>query len=369
MAIILHMDTDHVRSVSQQLSQASEAVRAQLQSLSGNVQGMNWQGPGRDTFVAEFEQTTQAVYTSLESANALSQRLQREADEWEQVAASYSLGDSLSPTWLIPIVASGGGGSLFPLDPVIWISLPAAFLGFVAALDTSKLPAWLLPFLPSLPQSPIVSPVPEEPPALPEGIAPPLTPPEVTASATPVAIPGTYEPNDVPVRDQHGLKYRGGNTAYGCVPTSASMILDYWHRRDPAHPTLSAQELLNKNAEQGEFRGKGMGIDQLGNDIGDHYVVKPQPNSNRTTLEQALGNGPVMAVVHLGIKPIGEPHAVVVTGVASDGTVSINDPWTGKSHTYSWEGFDASWGASFGKDQQGVQYSTRIFTTIVPNAN
>ncbi len=326
--------------------------------------------------MAEFEQTTQAIYASLESANALSQRLQREADEWETVAASYGLGGSLGAAWLMPIVASGGGGTLFPLDPAIWMSLPSAFLGFVAGLDTSKLPAWLLPFLPSLPQPPIVSPVPEEPPALPEGIAPPA-PSEATPSATPIPIPETYAPYEVPVRDQHGLKYNGGDTLFGCVPTSASMILDYWHKRDPSNPTHSAQDLLDMNARQGEFTGKwvkgtwkeGMRIDQLGNDIGEHYVVELKPASDRAGLGRALENGPVMAMVHLKMNTTGEPHAVVVTGVAPDGTVSINDPWTGKSHTYSWDAFDASWGASFGKNEQHVPFATRNFTTIVPKAN
>jgi len=40
---------------------------------------------------------------------------------------------------------------------------------------------------------------------------------------------------------------------------------------------------------------------------------------------------------------------------------SINDPWTGKSHIYSWDQFSQSWGADYGK---GV--SRNNFTTIRP---
>jgi len=158
--------------------------------------------------------------------------------------------------------------------------------------------------------------------------------------------------HDVPVQSQRGLEYKGQKTAYGCTPTATSMILDYWHAQDSDNKTMSAQELLDINAGQGVFHGKGMSATNILDEVrGLGYgVTDTHTNSDLDTLKEAVSKGPVLAIVKLGMKAAGENHAVVVTGISEDGQqVRINDPWDGQAHTYSWDEFSKSWGADFGK--------------------
>lgn len=157
---------------------------------------------------------------------------------------------------------------------------------------------------------------------------------------------------DVPTQSQQGLNLNGKSTEYGCTPTSTSMILDYWHSKDSSNGTLSAQDLLDTNAKQGEFSSIGMSPSNIHDEVKNlgYSVVEDYTNSDLSGLKDAVAKGPVIAIVKLGMKSTGITHAVVITGISSDNQVKINDPWDGKSYTYSWDDFSKSWGANFGKD-------------------
>ena len=58
------------------------------------------------------------------------------------------------------------------------------------------------------------------------------------------------------------------------------------------------------------------------------------------------------------MKSLGDNYAVTVTGIADNGNVYINDPWTGKSQIYSQADFGKSWGADFGKDAPRNSFMT-----------
>ena len=168
--------------------------------------------------------------------------------------------------------------------------------------------------------------------------------------------------HSVPEYSQHGLNYKGGKTEYGCVPASTSMVLEYWHQKDPANPTISAQELLDNNVTQGEFDRYGMSSSNIDDDVSKlGYKAQDHTNASLDELKSAVADGPVVAVVKLGMKPDGTNHAVVVTGISEQNEVLVNDPWTGRADTYSWDQFSKSWGANFGKDAP-----TNSFTTIRP---
>jgi hypothetical protein len=178
------------------------------------------------------------------------------------------------------------------------------------------------------------------------------TPPEQPAASQtqPVAPTQAQWWRNVPTQSQHGLEYRGARNEYGCTVTSASMILDYYHAQSPNHQTLSAQELLNVNAQQGEFTSTGMSASNLRDELDKlGYTATDHPNATKTELLEAVKEGPVIAVVKLNLKTTGDNHAVVVTGI-SDDQVRVNDPWTGAARTYDWDEFGKSWGANFGKD-------------------
>jgi len=187
---------------------------------------------------------------------------------------------------------------------------------------------------------------------------------EATASAQVDSAQTADWWHSVPEYSQRDLTYNGANTQYGCVPSSTSMVLDYWHQKDASYSTMTAQELLDVNTVQGEFDKYGMSptnmhdeLDKLG------YTAQDHTNSNLDELKGAVTDGPVIAVVKLGMKTEGTNHVVVVTGLSDRNEVRVNDPWTGKSQTYSWEQFSKSWGANFGKDSP-----KNIFTTIHPKS-
>jgi uncharacterized protein YukE len=182
-----------------------------------------------------------------------------------------------------------------------------------------------------------------------ESVPAPVSPPLTEA----VAMPQTRDQwwLDVPASSQQDLHLPSGtHTAYGCTPTAVSMILDYWHAKDPVNNTMSAQELLKANADQGVFHN-GMSPTQIHDEVRGlgYSVVEDQVYSNFDSLKAAVAEGPVVAIVKLGLKADGENHAVVVTGVSPNNELRINDPWDGQSRTYTWEAFSRSWGADFGK--------------------
>ena len=153
--------------------------------------------------------------------------------------------------------------------------------------------------------------------------------------------------HDVPRQSQQGLKYGDKPTQYGCTATSVSMVLDYWHKQDSKNKTMTAQEILNKNIEQGTFSGTGLSVSQTHDEIQSlgYKTVEDHINATFDQLKADLEKGPVVAVVKLGMKTSGYNHAVVVNGISADGKqVSVIDPWDGQPHIYSVEDFTASWG-------------------------
>ncbi|MBM3710318.1 MAG: WXG100 family type VII secretion target [Actinobacteria bacterium] len=164
----------------------------------------------------------------------------------------------------------------------------------------------------------------------------------------------------VPVKDQKNLIINGNNTDYGCTPTCVSMVTDFWHKIKPEeYKTIPPQKLLNDNLDS---FNKGLSLSALEDDMKNlGYNTKPYPNSDRFDLEAALEGGPVVAIVKLNMAGSGLNHSVVLTGISDEGYVTVSDPWLNSIKKYSWEEFDKSWGADFGKGQP-----KRSFMTILP---
>jgi predicted double-glycine peptidase len=155
--------------------------------------------------------------------------------------------------------------------------------------------------------------------------------------------------HDVPAISQQDLTYNGRETDYGCAPTAVSMVTEYWHAQDSSNETRSAQELLDANVEQGVFKGTGMSITNIHDELSAlGYETKDYADADLETLKREVAKGPVVAVVKLGMGTEGTPHSVVVTGISENNEVRVNDPWDGESRTYRWETFSRSWSAKFG---------------------
>lgn len=179
---------------------------------------------------------------------------------------------------------------------------------------------------------------------------------EASSSAQPIQrlhIPDPPQPSyghAVPLVSQQGLKYGDQNTQYGCTAASVEMALRHWHNQDSSHKVMSAQEILDINAKQGTFDGTGMSASATHDELRSlgYQTVEDHIGADFESLRRDVQQGPVVAVVKLGMQKSGYNHAVVVTGISEDGSkVLVNDPWDGKSHEYSAEVFKASWNNSY----------------------
>lgn len=83
----LHMDTENVRALANQMRANLQALQDNLQNLYNAANGLDWQGANRDQFSQELEQIVRTISTHFESGIQLSQRVQAEADEWERIAS------------------------------------------------------------------------------------------------------------------------------------------------------------------------------------------------------------------------------------------------------------------------------------------
>lgn len=401
MPSTLHIETDQVQSLANQLLRTQDEIEQNTQRILSDVNSLDWMSPGRDNFIAEMEALYQQVCQLTEQGRQLAQRLNQEINEWETAAQSFT-GVSAVNEVGINIIDSGGG-SILPatLLPII---IPAISSPFVLRPGLiSGLPQWVQDIFRKLfpnPPTPVdkKTTVPDVPTEEPEPVT--NTEPEqktgfgklieetkpaesATTSASDssqesqvkMETPGQYW--NVPIQSQQGLGYKGKDTLYGCAPTSASMITEYWHQKDASNGTISAQDLINKNVEQKEFSYRGMSTSNLENDLEPlGYEVETYagpvegPDNETPAFKDALAEGPVVAIVRLNMDVNSKDvHAVVVTGISPEGIVRINDPWDGKMKDYSWDDFYKVWGSDFGNNKDGNPYPTRAFTTIIPKGS
>ncbi|GAP13189.1 peptidase_C39 like family [Longilinea arvoryzae] len=404
-APMLLMQTEEVQLVVRQCRQALDAIDDCASSMNSSLGYLDWVSPASAGFCEEAQACTRQVASLVETGRDLFARLDREQVAWKEMGKGFQP-VQINTAYLLAMAGGGtvGAWSLSNLLPGFsrltglmnqWINrlpdwakkliskqLPVDQAGdFLPPAKTGVIPrAWLDKNDNTGDQQPI-SPVDEnnqnrQPAA--EQVNLPSNTNGQNESANPSQSTETKEATasseafSVPVKSQKGLKADGKGTDYGCVPTSASMITDYWHDRDETNQTLSAQDLVNMNIEQKDFSAdSGMAINKLENDLEPlGYEVETITGTadnaadQLTKLKSAVNEGPVLANIHLGLTTNGYSHAVVVNAM-TDEKVTYNDPWTGTTETVAVTEFDKSWGASF-----GLKYPVRNYVTIKPaNSN
>jgi hypothetical protein len=153
-------------------------------------------------------------------------------------------------------------------------------------------------------------------------------------------IPQAY---GVPLENQLSIKYKGAVGSHACIPTSISMITEYYHSVDASNKGLSPLDLIQMQEPDAESYSMRTGsnanwfFDDL-NEAG--YTISYNQNKNTiSSLQEQLTGGPVLALIK---QSSGENHAVIVTG-AQNGYVSIADPWQGVNRTYTEQQFVKMW--------------------------
>ena len=204
-----------------------------------------------------------------------------------------------------------------------------------------------------------------------------------TASPAPAAIPATAtaspEPTetpaasayDVPVLSQEGLLLNGIPTGVGCVPVCIEMITAWWNSVSPEFPVLTAQETIDRNAEQGLYAaGRGMTSASAADELAElGYIHRMELNSSKEELIAAFeAHGPVGVLVKTNWIPTTMNHAAVLTAYDEGKDLfTFNDPFYGSVVQWSWEAFDGIWGLNYAgdRDYSGAVVQ-RVFFTIYP---
>lgn len=186
-------------------------------------------------------------------------------------------------------------------------------------------------------------------------------------------MPMLFISYDVPVLSQEGLLLNGSKTGVGCIPVCIEMITSWWNSTNETFPILKAQEVIDRNAEQGLYvAGRGMSSASAADELAEigykHAMIL---NSSKEELLEALeSQGPLGVLVKTNWIPTTMNHAAVLTSYdqATD-TVTLNDPFYGSSVSWTWEAFDGIWGLNYAgdKDYEGTVVR-RIFFTIIPES-
>ena len=111
---IYHMETEAVRGMANRLQSTVEEMQSQLQSVSGSVESLDWISTSRDQFVSEMASLIRSILNGLNSGLAITQRVEREVLEWEEITAQLGEGAFVSPTIVAP--NSGDGSSPVPIS-------------------------------------------------------------------------------------------------------------------------------------------------------------------------------------------------------------------------------------------------------------
>lgn len=96
---ILHMETTAVRTTGQQLNQLSQSIEQQLSQLTQATNRLDngWDGMSAHHFMGEMRPLLQHLRQVSQYGIELSQRVEREVQEWEETSRQLSGGASYSP--------------------------------------------------------------------------------------------------------------------------------------------------------------------------------------------------------------------------------------------------------------------------------
>ena len=175
----------------------------------------------------------------------------------------------------------------------------------------------------------------------------------------------------MPVLSQEGLLLNGAPTGVGCVPVCIEMITAWWNTISPDYPVLTAQETIDRNAEQGLYAaGRGMTSASAADELKElGYIHRLEMNSSKEELLEAFeAHGPVGVLVKTNWVPTTMNHAAVLTAYDEGKDLfTFNDPFYGSVVQWSWEAFDGIWGLNYAGDRDyNGEVVQRVFVTIYP---
>lgn len=88
---IIRMNTDQVRLTAQHMAQTAELIDEQAHIILHRVRSIPWSGPSRERYIADLTQLIRTIQRKAQEGSLLAHRALSEADEWENIAASFGL--------------------------------------------------------------------------------------------------------------------------------------------------------------------------------------------------------------------------------------------------------------------------------------
>jgi len=384
---------EHLRQVGEELHRAQESWQAQAARLRSLLAGLDWEIRQKANVDAQVQEAIRLAEhlaaRSGESAAFLETAAARfEQADAEGVRALGVLGTSLVSAirnlppwmrseWLPPVSKLEWPGGHIPVARLIPISGGIAGVGFFASLAwlgstvkglAEQIWAWLQGRPPE-----ILSPLPAEgQPAIPKGqlartILSALerarreqeqkqaTPSGRVVQTIEVGTPKERAEAPPAYTIYHPVSPQSQGERYGraaCLPTAASMILEYYHSQNPAHRAASPDDLIGMLDSGDGTPGKGVTLDKLNDDLGELGYTATTRTGSLEDLGNLLREGPVIANIKVDL--IGTPgngdirmghsvhHSVVVKGMSADAVI-INDPWSGKEKAIERTTFEQMW--------------------------
>ena len=368
----LHLETEIARVAARRLSQDGQALSAELRALRNalGVLDESWQGGGQEEFDADASDLLRSLDAQSEAILYLTARLQREIQEWEETdqrgaaalhgvrsAATYYAGLGL------PFAGGAAGSSS------LWQSILPMFTAVSITSFLSGLPTWLDSLLECFfPPPTLISPIPEgadevQPGELSRLIErefseqPPAVPGNQSQEAAPATPSAQVAPPSSPAAGYdvyYDIQPKSQGTLYGnaaCLPTSMSMVMEYYHSKNSVNSTASPSDLLDMLDPGDGTRGNGVGLDKLNDDLAELGYSSDVRTGSMDDLNAALREGPVIVNTRVGliktsvrdITPNGSVnHALLVKAINAN-TILVNDPWGGAEKTFSRKTFEQIW--------------------------
>jgi len=377
---------ERLRQAAQELRRAQESWQGQAARLRQVFSNLDWETRQRLEVEGQVQQ-------AVALAESLAARAGEKAGFLEAAAARFDQADSqgaqglgrveyiiLHPEWFIPwnfswtdlrsvlpltrLVPLAGGGTVTGLG--LFASL--TWLGSAVKGLAEQIWAWLQ----GRPEK-FLSPVPEDEPAIPKGrlaqtilsgLEKARREQEQKQATSSGRVIQSIEVDTPKERTQpppdfsiyHPITPQSQGDEYeraACFPTSVSMVLDYYHSRNPSNRFASRDDLIAMLDPGDGTKGKGVGLDRLNDDLSELGYTAITRSGSMDDLRNFLREGPV--IVNLKVDLIGLPgsgdirlghtydHSVVVKGI-SDNAVLINEPWSGKEKVIDRATFEQMWG-------------------------
>lgn len=376
---LIHLDIETVRAELTSLRISVVALESEIKAFRRCLVSLesSWQGGGRrNRYLADATNLLSRLRNHEEMVNALITRAEREVIEWERqdklgsdalkmLRLEFMRADSLAmlaSRMTVPLAAGIGGFSFFQVLPL--------FMKISIGELSEQLPAWSRQILERLfPSKGIISPLAEDAgnrqiPAPSREETEKTSSPDTGAEAT-INHPTPEDPIDaksgydiyhpVPTRSQGNLY---GSAA--CAPTAASMVLDYYHNKDTANSAASPDTLIGMLDKGDGTPGQGISLSNMNDEFKElgykniNVTVPASMEDLRTELQDGpaivtagvnlVGPGTVKADVPRAITGAGNTmHAMVVTGIGKDGSILVNDPWTGQELSFRGDVFEKMW--------------------------